>query len=111
MSSSGLLKGLTVFAVLAFSTETGPYILDTDASNFGLGGVLSQIQNDGSVSLHTVAACFDPRIGSTARLSERCWLLSPCVLSFVLICVALSLLFVPTISPSCGSIVLKTLRG
>ena len=29
--------------VLAFPTctETGPYILDTDASNFGLGGVLS----------------------------------------------------------------------
>ena len=32
--------------VLASPTETGPYILDTDASNFGLGGVLSQIQND-----------------------------------------------------------------
>ena len=32
--------------VLAFPTETGPYIFDTDASNFGLGGVLSQIQND-----------------------------------------------------------------
>ena len=32
--------------VLAFPTQTGDYILDTDASNFGLGGVLSQIQND-----------------------------------------------------------------
>ena len=32
--------------VLAFPTETGAYILDTDASNFGLGGVLSQVQND-----------------------------------------------------------------
>ena len=32
--------------VLAFPTETGQYILDTDATNFGLGGVLSQIQND-----------------------------------------------------------------
>ena len=31
---------------LAFPTGTGPYILDTDASNFGLGGVLNQIQND-----------------------------------------------------------------
>ena len=29
--------------ILAFPTETGQYILDTDASNFGLGGVLSQI--------------------------------------------------------------------
>ena len=32
--------------ILAFPTETGQYILDTDASNFGLGGVLSQKQND-----------------------------------------------------------------
>ena len=32
--------------ILAFPTETGQYSLDTDASNFGLGGVLSQIQND-----------------------------------------------------------------
>ena len=32
--------------ILAFLTETGQYILDTDASNFGLGGVLSQIQGD-----------------------------------------------------------------
>ena len=32
--------------ILAFPTETRQYILDTDASNFGLGRVLSQIQND-----------------------------------------------------------------
>ena len=32
--------------ILAFPTDTGLYVLDTDASNFGLGGVLSQIQND-----------------------------------------------------------------
>ena len=32
--------------ILAFPTEAGQYILDTDASNFGLGGVLSQIQDD-----------------------------------------------------------------
>ena len=31
--------------ILAFPTETGLYILDTDASNFGLGSVLSQVQN------------------------------------------------------------------
>ena len=32
--------------ILAFPTEHGDYILDTDASNFGLGGVLSQIQDE-----------------------------------------------------------------
>ena len=32
--------------ILAFPTEIGQYILDTDASNFSLGGVLSQIQGD-----------------------------------------------------------------
>ena len=30
--------------ILAFPTESGDYVLDTNASNFGLGGVLSQIQ-------------------------------------------------------------------
>ena len=32
--------------ILAFPTECGDYVLDTDASNFGLEGVLSQIQNN-----------------------------------------------------------------
>ena len=32
--------------ILSFPTEDGDYILDTDASNFGLGRVLSQIQNN-----------------------------------------------------------------
>ena len=32
--------------ILSFPTEDGDYILDTDASNFGLGGVLSQIQDN-----------------------------------------------------------------
>ena len=40
--------------ILAFPTETGQYILDTDASNFGLGGVLGQIQNNVE---HVVAYC------------------------------------------------------
>ena len=31
---------------MAFPKETGQYILDTDVSNFGLGRVLSQIQNN-----------------------------------------------------------------
>ena len=42
-----LLRDALVRApILAFPTESGDYVLDTDASNFGLGGVLSQIQND-----------------------------------------------------------------
>ena len=43
--------------ILAFPTETGQYILDTDASNFGLGGVLSQIQDD----VECVAMCIQFR--------------------------------------------------
>ena len=42
----GLRAALMDAPILAFPTETGLYVLDTDASNFGLGGVLSQIQND-----------------------------------------------------------------
>ena len=46
MAFVNLRDALVRAPVLAFPTETGPYILDTDASNFGLGGVLSKIQND-----------------------------------------------------------------
>ena len=41
-----LRDALVQSPILAFPTESGDYVLDTDASNFGLGGVLSQIQND-----------------------------------------------------------------
>ena len=41
-----LFDSLIHAPILAFPTETGQYILDTDASNFGFGGVLSQIQGD-----------------------------------------------------------------
>ena len=42
----GLRDAMVRAPILAFPTESGDYMLDTDASNFGLGGVLSQIQND-----------------------------------------------------------------
>ena len=48
--------------ILAFPTETGLYILDTDTSNFGLGGVLSQIQNDQE---RVVAYCSAPTLTAT----------------------------------------------
>ena len=41
----GLRDAMVRAPILAFPTESGDYMLDTDASNFGLGGVLSQIQN------------------------------------------------------------------
>ena len=47
LSAFSVLRESLIHApILAFATETGQYILDTDASNFGLGGVLSQIQDD-----------------------------------------------------------------
>ena len=36
---------LTTAPILAFPNETDKFILDTDASAFGIGGVLSQVQN------------------------------------------------------------------
>ena len=43
---TGLHDALIRAPILSFPTEHGDYILDTDASNFGLGGVLSQIQDN-----------------------------------------------------------------
>ena len=43
---TNLRDALVRAPILAFPTKTGAYILDTDASNFGLGGVLSQVQDD-----------------------------------------------------------------
>ena len=53
--------------ILAFPTETGQYILDTDASNFGLGGVLSQIQDD----VERVVAYWGPYCSRALRPSQR----------------------------------------
>ena len=43
---TGLRDAPVQAPILSFPTEDGDYILDTDASNFGLGGVLSQIQDN-----------------------------------------------------------------
>ena len=51
---SVLQSSLIHAPILAFRTETGQYILDTDPRNFGLGGVLSQIQDDVE---HVVSYC------------------------------------------------------
>ena len=62
---SALRASLLDAPILAFPTETGHYVLDTDASNFGLGGVLSQVQNDQE---RVVAYC-----SCTFRPSQRCY--------------------------------------
>ena len=43
---AGLRDALIRAPILSVPTEDGDYILDTDASNFGLGGVLSQIEDN-----------------------------------------------------------------
>ena len=61
--------------ILAFPTETGLYVLDTDASNFGLGGVLSQIQNDQERVVAYCSRALRPsqrRYCTTKRV--KCWL-------------------------------------
>ena len=42
-----LRRRLVSSPILAFPDFTRPFILDTDASDYGVGGVLSQIQDDG----------------------------------------------------------------
>ena len=66
--------------ILAFPTETGQYILDTDASNFGLGGVLSQIHNDQE---RVVACC-----SRALRPSQRRYCTTKCeMLAAVAMCI------------------------
>ena len=60
---TGLRDALVQAPILSFPTEDGDYILDTDASNFGLGGVLSQIQDNVE---HVIAYC-----SRALRLSQR----------------------------------------
>ena len=91
--------------ILAFPTETGQYIFDTDASNFCLGGVLSQIQGDVE---RVVAYC-----SHALRPSQRCYCttkrpLKQCVFSFGRIYVAQSSLFARIASHWYGCIVSKT---
>ena len=58
------LKACLVCApILGFPTESGHFVLDTDASLFAVGGVLSQLQNDKEVVI-TYAS-------RSLRLSQR----------------------------------------
>lgn len=39
------MRALTISPILSFPKKEGQYVLDTDASNMGMGSVLSQIQD------------------------------------------------------------------
>ena len=61
--STAFRDALVRAPILSFPTEDGDYILDTDASNFCLGGVLSQIQDN----VESVIAYYSRAL----RLSQR----------------------------------------
>ena len=95
--------------ILAFPTETGQYILDTDASNFGLGGVLSQMQDDQE---RVVAYCSRALRPSQRRYcTTKRWRWWPCAYSLDHIYVGHVLLSGRIISRWCGCIVLKIRRA
>ena len=105
---TNLRDALVRAPILAFPTETGAYILDTDASNFGMSGSSVRFKMMWSVSSHIVVTLFGHHSGNIARRREKCWQLSPCVYSFVHICEVLNSQFVQITSPSYGSNGLKT---
>ena len=75
---STLRPSLIHAPILAFPTETGQYILE--ATNFGLGGVLSQIQDDVE---RVVAYC-----SCALRPSQRCYCTTKCeMLAAVAMCI------------------------
>ena len=63
VSFAELRDAMSQAPILAFPTESGYYVLDTDASNVGLGGVLSQIQNG--------VECFIAYCSRALRPSQR----------------------------------------
>ena len=105
------LASLIDAPILAFPTETGQYILDTDASNFGLGGVLSQMQNDQERVVAYCSRALRPSQRRYCTTKARCWRWWPCAYSLDPICVEHVLLSGRIISRWCGYIVLKIRRA
>ena len=104
-----LLRDALVRApILAFPTEFGDYVLDTDASNFGLGGVSRMARNG---SLLTAVVLSSLLSVDTAPQNERCWQPSPCVYNFVPTYAVLDSLFKQTTSLLSGFNGLRIPRG
>ena len=64
--------------ILGFPTEDGRFVLDTDASLFAVGGVLSQLQNEGKWSLPMPAVVSGCPSVDIALLGVKCWQQSLC---------------------------------
>ena len=73
------LKACLVCApILGFPMEDGRFVLDTDASLFAVGGVLSQLIKKGKWSLYMpVVVCGCPSV-DIALLGGKCWQQSLC---------------------------------
>ena len=82
---TGLRDDLVQAPILSFPTEDGDYILDTDASNFLLGGIISQIQDNVERVIAYCSRALRPsqRKSCTTIPRGKCWPLSLCVYSFV----------------------------
>ena len=70
---SGLRAALIHALILAFLTETGQYILDTDASNLAWVEYSARSRTLSNAFLPTVVAPFNPHSDVTAPLRARCW--------------------------------------
>ena len=69
-----LKEHLTKVPILGYPNEHGNFIIDTDASSFGLGTVLSQIQNGQERSYHTTAELSTSQRSTTVLQERSCWL-------------------------------------
>ena len=69
-----LREKLTSALVLAFPRGDLEYIVDCDASNYGVGGVLSQVQDGEKRLLHTTAMHSGRVSENTALPRKKYWL-------------------------------------
>ena len=68
-----LKNALTSAPILGFPREEGLWYLDTDASDVGMGAVLSQIPDGEEGSLPTSASRWKEVSRGTARPAKSCW--------------------------------------
>ena len=107
-----LLRDVLVRApILAFPTESGDYVLDTDASNFAWVEYLARSRMTRNGSLLTAVVLSGLLSVDTAPQNERCWQPFPCVYNFIPTYAALDSLFEQTTSLLSGFTGLRIPRG